>query len=160
MGVSVDPLVLFFDPVVISEREIRIPAQLLRQNFAASIEIALSPQFSVQIDHPLIDISIVHDEKVEHAAPMMRERAVQRSRARAQFSLVAVSAWISLIGFGLFVTGVVIALFNKDLGSVIGIPGMLITPIALLVLLIAGIQSVVTRKRRPRRTNLDSTLFS
>jgi len=133
---------------LVTPTELHLPARLLHQDFATEIAISANTQFNVWVDHPLIDIPFVHDVKVEQTASPSREQAVRRSRARAHVTLLMVALWLTGASFALFVTGIALALGDSSLGAGIGIPGMLLLPVGLVLIAIAGVRRLVLRRRR------------
>lgn len=141
--------------VVASSTEVHLPARLLHRDFADELVLTAVAPFDVRVDHPLIDIPLVHDGKVEQvAAPSMQARAVRRSRARAHVTLLMVSLWLTCASFALFVVGLALSFADANLGAGLGIPGMLLLPVGAVLMLIAAIRRLVARRRRGRVPNI------
>lgn len=125
-----------------------LPAQLLRQEFRAEAQIAITGPFSVTVENPLIGVDAVRDAKAEAPAPAQQEQAVQRSKKRSRITFLRIATWLTIASFACFVLGISLALGGLDAGAGFGIPGMILTPIGLVLLAIAGIRNLVLRTRR------------
>lgn len=137
--------------IVSSPMEIQLPARLLHRDFTDELALTADAPFNVRVDHPLIDIPLVHDQKVEQAAaPATQERAVRKSRARAHVTLLMISLWLTSASFALFVVGLALSFVDANLGAGLGIPGMLLFPIGAIMLLIAVIRRLIIRRRSQR----------
>ena len=135
---------------VASSTELRIAPQLLREDFSADVTFSAPGSFGVWIDNPLIDIQIVRDKKIETLDPARQQKVVAKSRARAHVSLMAIALWLTLVSVVMLFVGVGISSSDSVLGASIGIPAMLIVPIALVLVVVAGVRTL-TRRHKAKR---------
>jgi len=137
-------------PVARTSQEFVIPTRLIHRDFRAEYVFTPSNPFHVQVLNPLVDIRILRDVKAEKAAPATQEREINKSRARAQVSLLVIAGWVTGISFVLFVIGVSVSAADANLGVGIGGPGLLLFPVGLVMLGVAGANRLLARYRARR----------
>ena len=137
-------------PTVRTSQEFAIPARLIHRDFRAEFVFTPSSPFHLAVLNPLIDIRIIRDVKAESSAPATQERAINRSRARAQVSLLSIATWVTAISFVLFFIGVAVSGADSNLGAGIGGPGLLLFPVGLVLLIVAGVNRGLARSRARR----------
>lgn len=167
------PIVFHFDtPVTVIENtfasaqpvdyfELRTPsallisAHLLHHDFSAEITLRAPTLPQVLVDNPLIDVRITRDIKVEKSpAPARQDRAVARSRARARVSLMRISVWLIIVTTVMVIGGSALTIVNNGVGTGIAAPGLIVFPIAVVMLIVAALRRFIAYlRRRGSRTN-------
>lgn len=146
-------------PTVKTSQEFVIPARLIHRDFRAEFVFTPSSPFHVMVLNPLVDIRILRDTKAENSPPATQERAINKSRARAQVSLLSIAAWGTGISFVLFFIGVAVSGVDSNLGAGIGGPGLILFPVGLVLLAIAGVNRLLARNRIRRAARATSKLM-
>lgn len=127
--------------------DLALPAQLLRQEFRAEARFSVAGWFDLSVENPIIGVELVRDRKAEGLPPARQERAVQQSKKRSRITFLRIATWLTVASFAMFVVGVTLVAVKIDAGTGIGIPGMLLTPVGLVLLAIAGIRNLIARLR-------------
>ncbi|MBD5380520.1 hypothetical protein ACR8AL_00095 [Clavibacter sepedonicus] len=149
-----------WSPAFTSPTEFRIPTRLLRTDFRVQVPFQASEPFLVTVSNPLIDVPILRDLKAEKTTVASQEHAIQKSRARARVSLLAIASWLTAISFITLIVGAAISGNDETLGAGIGIPGMLAFPICLALLGVAGFKRMLTRVKIRRRERANQSPVS
>ncbi|MBD8540526.1 hypothetical protein [Frigoribacterium sp. CFBP 8751] len=138
-------------PRLVSPSELHIEPQVMHQDFFISLTLRASEPFFLRVDNPLIDVRVVRDVKVERLAPSRQDRGIQQSRARARVSVLAVGVWAVAACLLLMVTGFFWFLADQEVGAGITTVGVLLFPFAIVLLVSAAVQKIVSNRETSRR---------
>lgn len=138
-------------PNLTAQDTIVLPAQLLRRDARTSFTFTIAEPFHLDVHNPIIDVEILRDLRAEAQPGGQPDKVVSQSRRRAKITFATFAGWFTLASFVMFATGATLSVLHNDVGAGIGIPGMLLTPVGIILLAVAGIRNLLRRRSEKRK---------